>query len=370
MRPTATVMAVLRVFVLVFAFAFMGTQAHAQEQDLVFPQYVNGVIDGEKNYTRLVLRNPTSEPDQVVLRFYPDREQEQAEPSTSTLEVVEVDIPANGVAEFVSSGEGVFQSGAVTVTSTMQGTKSRVRADLIYELLGYKVSVPPADVVTHAEYYVSYSGAIEGENTGIAIYNPSLDAEGAVEVDAKLLDADGMEVASTMLTLEASEHRAMYVDEEGLFPDFFDSSAGETAEFTGTLSVSTSAGVSAIGLLQDRMTGAVSTVQPILRDLEITGLRTGTSRGFFGGVSAYAAWEQTPGAIGYHVVVEGVEGYPSVLDAHERCGKEDEKLCNPSRRIYPVYPGDELTFNIRAIGTERLGEPSSVMVTVDDHDAE
>ena len=81
----------------------------------------------------------------------------------------------------------------------------------------------------------------------------------------------------------------MYVDEEGLFPDFFDSSVGETAEFTGTLSVSTSAGVSAIGLLQDRMTGAVSTVQPILRDLEITGLRTGTSRGFFGGVSAYAA---------------------------------------------------------------------------------
>ena len=60
----------------------------------------------------------------------------------------------------------------------------------------------------------------------------------------------------------------MYVDEEGLFPDFFDSSVGETAEFTGTLSVSTSAGVSA--LLQDRMTGAVSTVQPILRDLERT----------------------------------------------------------------------------------------------------
>ena len=89
------------------------------------------------------------------------------------------------------------------------------------------------------------------ENTGVALYNPNRTE--AVTVDLVLVD--GNEQARKRASLGPLEQLVAFVDEEALFGEFLESVEGS---FRGTLNVSAAEhGVSVLGLIQKRATGAL-----------------------------------------------------------------------------------------------------------------
>ena len=127
---------------------------------LVFPQYANGVYGGFSNRTRLVLRNLAEASDSVVVEYL-DSSGQGVDSQTYT-------VPGSGSVDVQSSGTGDLSVGPLTVTS--QSLVSELHGTVIYDFLGYLVSVPSSQLTTEAEVFLSKSA---DENTALAFYNPS-----------------------------------------------------------------------------------------------------------------------------------------------------------------------------------------------------
>ena len=149
-----------------------------------------------------------------------------------------------------TDGTGVLQSGVIEVVSDL-GSESKLEGTEVFEVLGNFVSVNNAPPETRQQTYVNVT---TDENTGVALHNPHKTE--SITVDLVLVD--GEEQARRQLTLGPLEQLVGFVDEEELFADFLQSLNGE---FNGTLNVyATGSGVSMLGLIQKRATGALIAV--------------------------------------------------------------------------------------------------------------
>ena len=228
---------------------------------LIFPQFVNGQtpptaqlaasVSPTENRTRIVLRNNNDHVDTGRIQF--------RDASGNPIEV-----PINGVPthtyrysveawktiEVETDGTGAFQTGVIEVVSDL-GPQSRVHGTEIFEFRGSFVSVDNAPPRIRQQAYVSVTAE---ENTGVALHNPHNTA--SVTVD--LILVSGEEQARKQLTLGPLEQLVALIDEEALFRDFLESVDGV---FKGTLNVhATGDGVSILGLIQKRATGALIAV--------------------------------------------------------------------------------------------------------------
>ena len=217
---------------------------------LIFPQYVDGEYGGFQNRTRLILLNLAATTDNPVIVRYLDDMGQVVDSQTHT-------VPARGLIDLSTSGEGPLKVGPLTVESEL-AEDSLLRGSVVYELLGHRVSVPAAKLTDEATVFVSKSPQ---ENTGIALFNPN--PEDPVELELALHDADGSRVGQVDLTLEPGQHLARYMDEAPLFPD----ALGPQSEFVGHAIIrSTEDGQFAVvSILQDTRTGAVALVTPGIR---------------------------------------------------------------------------------------------------------
>ena len=217
---------------------------------LIFPQYVDGEFGGFTNRTRLILLNLSARTDDPVVISFLDGTGGIIESQTHS-------VPARGHLDLWSSGNGSLKVGPLTVVSEL-GEQSLLRGSLVYELLGHRVSVPAAKPTTEATVFVSKSAE---ENTGVALFNPSL--EEAVNLEVVLRVADGSDITRIDLALEPGQHLARYLDEAPLFPDVL----GPRTAFAGHAIIrSTEGGHFAVaGLLQNTTTGSVAVVTPGMR---------------------------------------------------------------------------------------------------------
>ena len=215
---------------------------------LVFPQYVNGMYEGFTNFTRLILRNLAAIDDPVTVSYL-DSSGQVVNSQTHT-------VPARGTIDVRSSGTGPLMSGPLTVTS--QSRMSQLHGTVMYDFLGYRVSVPDSKLTIEAEVFVSKSA---DENTGLALYNPS--ATDTITLSLGLYAASGQGVWRTPVTLSPGQHFARFVDDASLFSGYLN----RQTRFTGHTVITSSGGegFAVAGLLQDTATGALAAVSSVVR---------------------------------------------------------------------------------------------------------
>ena len=226
--------------------------------NLIFPQFVNGqispagavvaAVDEPLNRTRIILRNNSFLVDTGRIQFRDGSGSAAAVPIDGILtDTFPYLILPWQILEIETDGTGVLQSGIVEVVSDL-GVRSRIEGTEVFEVLGSFVSVNNAPPRTRQQAYVSVTA---DENTGVALYNPNRTE--AVTVDLVLVD--GNEQARKRASLGPLEQLVAFVDEEALFGEFLESVEGS---FRGTLNVSAAEhGVSVLGLIQKRATGAL-----------------------------------------------------------------------------------------------------------------
>ena len=226
--------------------------------NLIFPQFVNGqispagpvaaAVDGALNRTRIILRNEGFLVDTGKIQF---RNAGGGMASVPIEGVITNTFPYLllpwQTLEVETDGTGVLQSGVIEVVSDL-GPRSRIEGTEVFQVLGSFVSVDKASPRTRQQTYVSVT---DDENTGVALYNPHRSE--SITVDLVLVD--GEERARQQVTLGALEQLVAFIDDETLFAEFLASVDGT---FRGTLSVySAEHGVSMLGLIQKRATGAL-----------------------------------------------------------------------------------------------------------------
>ena len=213
---------------------------------LIFPQYVNGVYGSFVNRTRLILRNLAEESNPVTVEYL---DSSGREVDSQTYKV-----PGSGTVDIQSSGTGDLSVGPLTVTS--QSLTSELHGTIIYDFLGYLVSVPSSQLTTEAEIFVSKSA---DENTALALYNPSSMA--SLTLSFELHDANGESSGDSNITLEPGQHLALFVDDVSLFGDYLE----QQQQFIGHVVISSEGGRFAmVSLLQDAVTGALAAVSPVV----------------------------------------------------------------------------------------------------------
>ena len=216
---------------------------------LVFPQWVNGVYSSVPfpNRTRLILRNLAVEEDPVTVTYF-GGDGEVVNNETYT-------VPGRGTVDVWSDGRGDFVMGALTVDSDL-GAQSQLRGTVVYELLGQRVSIPAAELVTEAEVFLSKSAS---ENTSLVLYNPNSDP---LELEFVMYTSQGRPFWRLYVTLEPGRHLARFMDEDPLFSAYF----RRRTEFTGHVVVSSEGERFAVmSLLHNNETGAMVFVKPAVR---------------------------------------------------------------------------------------------------------
>ncbi len=216
---------------------------------LIFPQWVNGVYESSPfpNRTRLILRNLAGEEDPVTVTYF-GGDGEVVNNETYT-------VPGRGTVDVWSDGRGNFVMGALTVDSDL-GAQSQLRGTVVYELLGQRVSIPAAELVTEAEVFLSKSAS---ENTSLVLYNPNSDP---LELEFVMYTSQGRPFWRLYVTLEPDRHLARFMDEDPLFSAYF----RRRTEFTGHVVVSSEGERFAVmSLLHNNETGAMVFVKPAVR---------------------------------------------------------------------------------------------------------
>ena len=141
------------------------------ETVLIFPQYINGEIGEVKNFTRIILRNNSDSTDTGVVEFRDD--------AGNLTEVSVGGIPVSTVPYFLASwatseimtdGTGQVTTGVIEVISE-RGFASAIEGTEIFNILGTSVSVNNSPPRSTQQVYISVT---DEENTGVAIYNPTI----------------------------------------------------------------------------------------------------------------------------------------------------------------------------------------------------
>lgn len=222
---------------------------------IVFPQFANGLSGDTRNRTRIILRNGGTTTTSGTARFRAGN----GAPSPVTIggmskSEVPYSIPAGGTFQLVTDGTGTLSSGPLELRSDLIGD-SQVSGTEIFELLGRSASVQEAPLSKTHSAFVSRSTS---ENTGVAMYNPSLSIGSLVE--ARLYDRNGALVAGPVtVVLAARQQTAIFVDNASLFQSYF---AGISSAFEGTLKLSVTNGgpISVISLIQTAANGSLLVV--------------------------------------------------------------------------------------------------------------
>ena len=220
---------------------------------LVFPQFVNGELNGHLNRTRIILRNPSEFDDSGVVLFRgPGGAAANVPFSGAGRDSVDYSLGPWSTLELETDGTGSLQQGTIEVRSS-RGSESVLEGTLIFEVLGNSVSVNNASAASRRELYVSRTA---DENTGFAAFNPDA---AAVTIEVRLRDDHGELKATRQLDLQPLEQLTGFVDEARLFADYFKQNS---AEFKGTIAIEvlSGSGLSAVGLIQKRQTGALIAV--------------------------------------------------------------------------------------------------------------
>ena len=161
---------------------------------LVFPQFVSGESDGIQNRTRVILRNNSDLPASGRLVF---RDKDGLLTKISIDEQLVDSWPylleAWGTHDLVTDGTGKLASGVIEVIAET-GEAEKLEGTVIFEVLGYSVSVPASPLGPAGQIYVSLN---PDEQSGIAIYNP--DAASKSVLDLVLLDNHGRQTATRQL---------------------------------------------------------------------------------------------------------------------------------------------------------------------------
>ena len=228
-----------------------------ESSNLIFPQFVNGQaplagqvaagVGETASRTRIILRNNSDLTDTGRIDF-------------RDAIGIQTEVPINGIPthtflylvegwktlEVETDGTGVLQSGVIEVVSDL-GPQSKLEGTEVFEVLGNFVSVNNAPPLTRQQTYVSVTA---DENTGIALHNPH-----RTFATVDLILVSGEEQARKQVIVGPSRQLVAFLDEEEFFRDFFQSVNGM---FKGTLNVhATGKGVSMLGLIQKRATGAL-----------------------------------------------------------------------------------------------------------------
>ena len=117
------------------------SQSAQEMADLIFPQFLNGEINGVLNGTRVILTNGGAEAASGQIRFRESSSLFAAVPVNGQItDTVEFSIEPRGTFEVETDGTGLLQTGVVEVfvdgeTDSVQGTE-------IFSVLGNFVSVP------------------------------------------------------------------------------------------------------------------------------------------------------------------------------------------------------------------------------------
>lgn len=206
---------------------------------LVFPQFANG----QGNSTRIILRNNDNAVDSGVIRFRDGAGNPIDVPiggdSSSTLAY---DLQPFATLDVTTAGTGPLIDGSIEVSSD-RGLDSLLEGSIIFELLGFKTSVPNAVIRPTNQIYVSRDAS---ENTALAVFNPSRDQ--TVNLLLRLNDEAGNFGAFREMALGPGQRVATFLDSPELFQDFFQG----VSNFQGTLNmffVDLQDSVAALGLI-------------------------------------------------------------------------------------------------------------------------
>ncbi len=212
---------------------------------MVFPQYANGLTGDTKNRTRLVLRNRGTGIAKGAVQFRDSAGQLRSLPiGGASTSQVNYSIIGGGTLQIVTDGTGPLTLGSVEVRSDAIGDND-IQGTEIFDLLGYGVSVQKAPFAT---LHTAFASRTTGENTGVAMYNPSLTSKSKIQV--RLLDASGGQVASPVtVELMPRQQRAIFIDDAALFQGYL-SGLGGPFEGTLHLTVTEGAPISVVSLIQ------------------------------------------------------------------------------------------------------------------------
>ena len=220
---------------------------------LVFPQYINGLYGATPNSTRLVLKNSGDEAATGLARFRTTAGMPNPV-SIGGADQSEVSyaIPAGGTRQIITDGTGGLSNGPLEVRSET-AADTDVSGTVIFSLFGHDVSAQAAPLAKNHRVFASRTS---GEDTGVAVYNPSLVA--IAELEARLFDKDGAQVAGPVtLTVGPRVQRAVFISEAPLFETYF---VGLAGDFEGTLTLRAAGGPVAVMSFIQKSTGALLAV--------------------------------------------------------------------------------------------------------------
>jgi len=218
---------------------------------LIFPQFVNGEVDGIRNRTRIIVEHAIDGENSHY--GFPIQFQDPAGAAAlvpikgKNRSGVWCENKDFGVLDFETDGTGILQFGTVVAGNVYEGAE-------VFDILSHYVSVP--NCLPRKTHQI-YASVTSRENTGVAMYRPKYQIP--TTADIWLLDETGQECASRQVTIRPGEQVALFLDDARLFKDFF---LSHPADFHGTLNItvpdsSIYSDVSVLGLIQKRQSGAL-----------------------------------------------------------------------------------------------------------------
>lgn len=209
---------------------------------LVFPQFAAGNDANGLSFSRVIIRNNTDQADLLAASFQdPDGNLVVLNLDGASGSSLGIGIGAFATFDFNVEKAGALQTGSVRICSD-NGNTTTLEAALVFDLFGNQVSTDATPVRNNNQAYLSY--VPNGENAGIAFYNPSLTQ--TAHVDATYVSNLGQEGATAQLTLGPGTQRSLFVTDPALFGNDFNLSL----TFQGTVNVTSDVPIAILGLLQ------------------------------------------------------------------------------------------------------------------------
>ncbi len=239
--------------VVYFAFLVYPDISTAWGANLLFPQFVNGTVEGGlPNRSRLTLMNQSQAAVSGEIRFFaPDSTALTVPIGGTDLSSASFEIPPLGTFELQTDGTGALLNGTVVVSFAPPGAS--LTGILVYEVLGHLVSVPASTAAASQRQVVRVT---QSESTAVAIYNPGTRS---TKVHTSLQDSAGEVVTEGDITLEPHRQLSKFITEAEFFKTYFEE---HPAPFLGSMTLEVTQGgpVATMALVQRGADGALMTL--------------------------------------------------------------------------------------------------------------
>ncbi len=215
----------------------------AGKTSLSLPQAVNGDFGSGRFTTSFQIFNLSSGPANVTVTLTRDDGSPLAVtvPDKGTGNTFNLTLTSGASTFIETDGTGPLAAGAAVISSDVPIGASAILT--VLDSAGNfltETGMGDSPALSQFTFPVEVTGS---SDTGIAFYNPSTSAE--VTLDLRLLDAEGVVMGTTQLTLPAMSHTARLVS--GLFPG--------TGNFQGSVAVTGTGSVAALALRQNTPAG-------------------------------------------------------------------------------------------------------------------